>query len=69
MLTSWCSSVGIWTACRFSIPYLIFFDVRDGECGVSQSAERHDGDWLLRGDPGGVPKSFFMIEIEEFLWD
>ncbi|GFV40413.1 hypothetical protein TNCV_2535811 [Trichonephila clavipes] len=21
-----------------------------------QSAERHDGDWLLRGEPGGVPK-------------
>ncbi|GFY34552.1 hypothetical protein TNCV_3095341 [Trichonephila clavipes] len=31
-----------------------------------QSAERHDGEWLRRGDPGGVPKIFLLDEVEEF---
>ncbi|GFT91163.1 hypothetical protein TNCV_4044061 [Trichonephila clavipes] len=61
----WASRLGR----QFSITYLLVFDVGDGECGVSWSAERHDGNWLLRGDLGGVPKSFFMMKIEElFAW-
>ncbi|GFV44253.1 hypothetical protein TNCV_754611 [Trichonephila clavipes] len=28
---------------------------------------KHDGHWLFRGDPGGVPKGFFCMELKEHL--